>query len=53
MANPEPEDNLAEIAELIQETGCWDVKNDEFIFDLGLMEKDTIKKMGQKLRLIE
>ena len=43
---------MVEIAELIQETGCWDVQNDEFIFDLGLIEKATIKKIVKSLNLL-
>ena len=52
ISNPQPGDNLVEIAELIQETGCYDVKNEEFIFDLGLIEKPTIKKIAKVLKLI-
>ena len=52
IANPLPDDDLEKVAELIQETGCWDVKNDEFIFDLGLIEKSTIKKIVKTLNLL-
>ena len=37
--------------ELIYSTGCWDVQNDEFIFDLGLIEKKTIKMITRCLNI--
>ena len=43
---------MVEIAELIHDTGCWDVQNDEFIFDLGLIQKTIIKKIAKSLNLI-
>ena len=49
MANPQPGDNIDEVVELIQQTGCWDVQNNEFVFDLGLIEKKTIKKITKVL----
>merc|ERR1711902_284725 len=52
IANPLPEDNMVEIAELIHDTGCWDVQNDELIFDLGLIQKTIIKKIAKSLNLI-
>lgn len=46
---PRAGDNLETVVSLIQKTGCFDIVDDNFTFDLCLLDKRTIKKITKCL----
>ena len=51
ISKPEPGDKIEEVVELINKTGCWVIQNNEFVFDLGLIEKKNIEKVMKVLKI--
>lgn len=51
ISNPQKGDKIDECVQIIMKTGCFSIANGAFTFDLCLLDKKTVKKMVDILKI--